>query len=67
MILHFRQIEIILSFNRTIVELKHTNEDGSVTTKNAFNRTIVELKQDIRFRFPMTARPFNRTIVELKL
>ena len=44
MILHFRQIEIILSFNRTIVELKHTNEDGSVTTKNAFNRTIVELK-----------------------
>ena len=42
-------LEMVLDFNRTIVELKLASDVSSDATSDDFNRTIVELKQfDIR-------------------
>ena len=57
---------VILTFNRTIVELKCVWAVSSGTVRGAFNRTIVELKSWHPCEQKTTKHAFNRTIVELK-
>ena len=61
------EVKIYRSFNRTIVELKHSSSTVFAVTVCAFNRTIVELKREWRVYLVGTLLTFNRTIVELKL
>ena len=56
----------LLSFNRTIVELKLKLGVESGAVHPAFNRTIVELKQNSTLKPSIKMLTFNRTIVELK-
>ena len=55
-----------ITFNRTIVELKHEYPISVSSIILAFNRTIVELKHDQSGDAPFSEEAFNRTIVELK-
>jgi len=55
-----------LTFNRTIVELKHLHSKFYDRSATAFNRTIVELKLCIQPVTQGSLPAFNRTIVELK-
>ncbi len=56
----------VLTFNRTIVELKSTSFRSIILKLGSFNRTIVELKYADNTLLSEGAVAFNRTIVELK-
>ena len=56
----------MLSFNRTIVELKQLKLLAVMLPTPAFNRTIVELKHIYASFIFAPLSTFNRTIVELK-
>ncbi len=57
---------MILSINRTIVELKCTCLTVHKLLENAINRTIVELKLLNLYKDEVELPSINRTIVELK-
>ena len=57
----------LLTFNRTIVELKQRYVSWYNGDIAAFNRTIVELKHRTSPLSCVWQSTFNRTIVELKL
>ena len=61
-----QSINRLPSFNRTIVELKHTYDYRGARGGATFNRTIVELKLNSSRLLLISDLPFNRTIVELK-
>ena len=57
----------ILTYNRTIVELKYGPGIWIIPwLKSTYNRTIVELKYLTHKDFPHHVGTYNRTIVELK-
>ena len=56
----------LLTFNRTIVELKRNRRSGGCHCRAPFNRTIVELKLGFVVAVGCRIKTFNRTIVELK-
>jgi len=57
-------IIFLISFNRTIVELKQITSDGLNPNLKSFNRTIVELKREQSAHLKKESIRFNRTIVE---
>ena len=56
----------ILSFKRTILELKLNINDKTRSQSFSFNRTILELKHLIVVLPNVAEMAFNRTILELK-
>ena len=56
----------MMTFNRTIEELKLGNNAGRYIGSGTFNRTIEELKFTCYKELHQSTNPFNRTIEELK-
>ncbi len=61
-----KPLRVLPPFNRTIVELKLSENILKFTDSDPFNRTIVELKHNTAAFGYIDHISFNRTIVELK-
>ncbi len=59
-------MNVVVPFNRTILELKLRRLYRAADGRKAFNRTILELKLSVPYSMFFSDIAFNRTILELK-